>query len=94
MPNRGAAVYYIALFEMGLPRRGMFCIILVYPIARARANARARGYTRADMGGVARCMLTWRYAGLHTSGTWMHFLRVSLNKIARRAIAPAEILVN
>lgn len=60
----------LRLFEMGLPRRGMFCIILVYPIARARGP------------GVVRCMLTWRYAGLRYFGgegggrARMHFLRI------------------
>lgn len=39
LPNRATGVYYVALFEIGLPRRGMFCIMLVYTVARAGAEA-------------------------------------------------------
>lgn len=54
MPNRATGVYYVALFEIGLPRRGMFCIILVYTVARAGQSGVAPLHVN-----VALCRITY-----------------------------------
>jgi len=61
LPNRATGVYYVALFEIGLSRNVLYNISL-----HGRAGRAAE---------LRRCMLTWRYVGLHTSSL-MHFLRI------------------
>lgn len=89
MPNRGVAVYvtlrYLRWVEFTSARNVLYNISL--PDC-ARARARVQAYTERPGGDVARRMLRWRYAGLHTSGIPGCIFFVSLNKIAHENPLP------